>query len=76
VSNILMPEDLAFQRYERLVGSSRNRLWPPGRTDPVMKWQHDARTQIVHREDIAIKSPPGGTAPGPRSAVSHRSGRR
>ena len=25
--------------------------------DPVMKWQHDARTQIVHRGDLAIKSP-------------------
>src|SRR6266702_1196668 len=25
--------------------------------DPVLKWQHDARTQIVHRGDLAIKSP-------------------
>src|SRR6266542_2198450 len=29
----------------------------PNVEDPVMKWQHDARTQIVHRGDLAINSP-------------------
>ena len=29
----------------------------PDEEDPVMKWQDNARTQIVHRGDLAVKSP-------------------